>query len=78
MCVQDYNCSCYGFPYYVMYVVGYHNSLWPYYAATQFNSIPLFYLNITYNNLILIYNVVETKDDETNNILCTTRHTGCT
>ncbi len=29
----------------------------------------------TYNNLILIYNVVQTRDDETNNMLCTTRHT---
>ncbi len=41
----------------------------------QFNSILLSYLDITYNNLILIYNVVQTVDDETNNILCTTRHT---
>ncbi len=32
-------------------------------------------MDITYNNLILIYNVVQTMDDETNNILCTTRHT---
>ncbi len=31
-----------------------------------------------YNNLILIDNVVQTRDDETNNILCTTRHTGHT
>ncbi len=44
----------------------------------QFNSILLFYLDITYNNLVLIYNVVQTMDDETNNILCTTRHTGLT
>ncbi len=43
-----------------------------------FNSILLFYLDITYNNLILIDNVVQTTDDETNNILCTTRHTGYT
>ncbi len=41
----------------------------------QFNSILLFYLDITYNNLILIYNVVQTRDDETNNIFCTTKHT---
>ncbi len=26
----------------------------------------------------MIYNVVETIDDETNNIICTTRHTGHT
>ncbi len=43
-----------------------------------FHSILLFYLDITYNNLILIYNVVQRRDDETNNILCTTRHTGHT
>ncbi len=41
-------------------------------------SILLFYLDITYNNLILIYNVVQTMDDETNNILCTTRDIGHT
>ncbi len=40
--------------------------------SIQFNSILLFYLDITYNNLILIYNVVQTMDDQTNNILCTT------
>ncbi len=34
----------------------------------QFNSILSFYLDITYNNLILIYNVVQTMDDETNSI----------
>ncbi len=44
-------------------------------VTVQFNSIHLFYLDITCNNLILIYNVVQTMDDETNNILCTTRHT---
>ncbi len=42
------------------------------------HSILLFDLDITYNNLILIYNVVQTMDDKTNNILCTTRHTGHT
>ncbi len=35
----------------------------------------LFYLDITYINLILIYNVDQTMDDENNNILYTTRHT---
>ncbi len=45
------------------------------YVFFEFNSILLFYLDITYNNLILIYNVVQTMDDEANNILCTTRHT---
>ncbi len=49
-----------------------------YYPFIEFNSILLFYLDITYNNLILIYNVVQTMDDETYNILCTTRHTGHT
>ncbi len=42
------------------------------------NSILLFYLDIIYNNLILIYNVVKASNDETSNILCTTRHTGHT
>ncbi len=46
--------------------------------SIQFNSILLFYMDITYNNLILIYNVVQTMDDEANNILSTTRHTGHT
>ncbi len=44
----------------------------------QFNSILLFYLVITYNNLIPICNVVQTMDDETNNILSTIKHTGHT
>ncbi len=47
-----------------------------YFYSIQFNSILLFYQDITYNNLILIYNVVQTRDDETNNILGTIRHTG--
>ncbi len=46
--------------------------------SIQFNSILLFYLDITYNTLILIYNVVQTMDDETNNTPCTTKHTGHT
>ncbi len=53
-------------------------SVWP--SPIQFNSI-FFILpgyHIQYNNLILIYNVVQTRNDETNNILCTTRQTGHT
>ncbi len=50
--------------------------LWIQFNSIQFNSILLVYLDITYNNLILTHNVVQTRDDETNNILCTTRHTG--
>ncbi len=50
-----------------------HITVW-----SKFNSIFFFYLDITYNSLILIYNVVQTMDDKTNNTPCTTRHTGHT
>ncbi len=48
-------------------------------GCTSQNSIQyLYFTYITYNNLILIDNVVQTMDDETNNILSTTRQTGHT
>ncbi len=42
------------------------------YFSIQFNTFILPGYHI--NNITLIYNVVETMDDETNNILYTTRH----